>query len=437
MGGKSVVDRVVALLTVSLAALAVPGCLEPHATAKAEADQRWRTIRARVKLGLAEEQLRNGSAARALEQLDQVKELDPTLPGLAPMLAKAYLAEGQIPEAEAALREAAAENAPTDAQVNYLLGIIEQRRGAWRRAWGHYAAAAASEPRSLALALAEAEALLHLGGAEEACHYLIERVERFNQEPAFHWGLAEAYRAAGNLDAAAQSYRTARELGEQDPDVTESLAWCLLRAGRFAAAAEEFRHLLAEQGRSSYTTTVTAHQRRLSIELGLAKCLLEVGQPAEARERLAALTRSHEKEPGVWLALARASLACGDTERALKNAVRAAELDEQNVAARQLATYLAVKAGQGELAEQLARQAVAIGPQDAANHILLGWVFASGQDYPRASHCYAKAVELDPGCELASALLLGCPVSTGRANQSDQPSKDPSGAGTLLQSASR
>jgi predicted Zn-dependent protease len=100
------------------------------------------------------------------------------------------------------------------------------------------------------------------------------------------------------------------------------------------------------------------------MQLAHADCLLATGKPQQARQLLGVLIRDHPGQARLWLFLAVAWEACGDTPRALNCARRAGELEPDNVEAQLLSAVLSERAGQTELTKRLLDETRQLAPDN-------------------------------------------------------------------------
>jgi tetratricopeptide (TPR) repeat protein len=297
-----------------------------------------------VKVKLASDQLAAGFVEDAGNELAAAARLDPENPELLILQARVCLARGDHYSAQRLL-ESADPQAPQRAEIEYFLGIIQQQRLQWDRAYEHFVRATDANPHEVAYLVATVEALLQLGDAEQARAFLQSHEDAFGWTPAFHAALAECCEQLGDRATAATAWEKVVD-AEDDPHVRERLALSLCRSARWTEAITHL-HLLLNDASSP----PPAHLR-----LALAECLLETDQASEAHEQLTWILRDQPDNATALQLMARTFAQQGSFERASQIAERALLLTPDEPRAIELAAALALKAGRNDRALLLARK---------------------------------------------------------------------------------
>lgn len=229
----------------------------------------------------------------------------------------ALLAEGRLPEAEAALREALAvePGAPDAAQ---LLAVALGRRGA----------------------AAEAAAILEGAAARDP------------GDPALHANLGEALRRAGRLDAARAALERALALYPFLPEAHHNLGLVCRQEGRAAEAAAHFRRAAALR-----PTYAAAH-------FNLGNALRELGRPEAAAPAYEAAIRARPGYAEAHLNLGAALSALERPADAAAHYTRAAVLRPDMAAAHRNLARSYERQGQLDAARAAGARALAIEPDD-------------------------------------------------------------------------
>jgi thioredoxin-like negative regulator of GroEL len=254
----------------SAVAFAAFGCESTQRQARQESLERWNQVRAQVKVKLASDQLSAGHVEDAANELARAARLDPDHPELLTLRARVCLARGDQHGAQRLLEGAAAQGVQR-AEIDYLLGTIQQQRVQWDQAFNHFVRAANQDPREVAYVVAIARNMLQLGEAREALSLLRSHESEFGWTAAYHAAVAECHEQIGDWSASAAAWE--KVTADSDvPALRERLALALHRAERRPEAIGHLRRLLEEA--ESHPAT--------HLRLTLAQCLLETGQPREA-----------------------------------------------------------------------------------------------------------------------------------------------------------
>jgi tetratricopeptide (TPR) repeat protein len=191
---------------------------------------------------------------------------------------------------------------------------------------------------------------LQFGQVAQAIELIEKAIARYPSVAAFHANLAEAYRAAGQLERAAACCQLALRLQPAYPTLSNNFGTLLMHLHRPAEAAEQFR--LAVTHQPDYAL---AHNN-----LGNAYRVL------------------------------------GDLERSIAHFRRAVELDPLMGFAHGNLGQMLVECNQLQEAEFHCREAVRLQPQLAPARNNLGNLYRKLNDLTQAKACYAEALRLAP-----------------------------------------
>jgi tetratricopeptide (TPR) repeat protein len=298
------------------------------------------------------------------------------------------------------------------------LGLQEHQRGLLPQAVRRYRNVLCAQPDH-ADALHLLGVALHQQGDHRQAAESIGRAVTLNQGKAvYHANLAEAYRALGNFECAAECCRTALRLQPRSPEAANNLGLILLAQGKTDEAIFQFRQTL--QIKPDYGMACSnlgnalrlggdldgalAHFRRAAeIEPNLAEAhsnlgqlLLERHQPHEALSHLREAVRLLPD-----LAEARNNLG-----NALRDTGRLAEARQSYAEALRINPTLAMtynNMGQAlqeenSLEDALAwyQRALELEPNSARIHSNIASLLAEQEKYDDALAGYRRALELDP-----------------------------------------
>lgn len=335
-------------------AFASAGCnmSTSHLEAREQAQQRWNKARADVKAQLAADQLAAGNVAEAGTEINKALALQPDNPKLKVLRARTALAAGDAARAQALLEGVALEGAE-QAEVAYMLGVIQQQHLKWDQAFTHFAQAAELNPDESAYYVAVVQAMLQMGQPREAIEYLKANEERFGWTPAYHAALAECHEQMGQWDDAAVSWQMVLDAHEDD-GVSERLSAALFRAGRFEQALPFLRAAVENKEQPAGEST-----RRM-----FAECLLEVGESEASRQVLMALLAESPRDTASLLLLSRSYIELNRLDLALRSARRAIEAAPQEFEPLELAAAISYRLGRMPQAAAFARKAQSLSPEN-------------------------------------------------------------------------
>jgi tetratricopeptide (TPR) repeat protein len=330
--------------------LALSGCAGTQSQARQAAAERWNRARAEVKAKLASDQLTAGNVEDAATELAEAFRLDPANPKLLVLQARVCLARGDLAAAEGLL-ESARSAEGSDAEIDYLLGIVHEQRLQWPAARESFARATDQDPQELTYAVALVQVMLQLGEAEEALLFLRAREGQFGWTSGYHAAHAECCEQLGDWAGAASAWQKVIDANDESA-IRERLATALYRAGRWPEAVLHFEQLLGQPETPSAAP----------LRLAFAECLLEDGRVAAAHEQLSLLLRDDPRDLAALRLMARVFARRGQFERARQTAEQALQLAPDDLRTLELAATLAFRAGDARRASSLARQILQSSP---------------------------------------------------------------------------
>lgn len=355
---NAAIRRVGLWLVISLWPLTT-ACQMPPSQAREDAERRWNVARANVKAKLAADQFAVGNVAAAAGELREAQRLDPGNPALVPLQARIWLAQGNV-SAAAELLDQVSRTGGSQAEIEYLRGVVQQQRQQWEAALAAYERAAELNPDEIAYLLAATQARLQRGQAQAALEHLSAAEPKFGWTSAYQAALAECCEQLGNWAAAAAAWQRAAAVPEALPAVRERLAMAHYRAKRYTDAIPILRELLDEG-------TEDADVWRLT----LVRCYLAIGQPAAARAHIELLLRQRPDDVRTLRLLAHSLAAGGELGTALRTAQRALAADAQDRPTLEFVAALAWKVGDRELARATAARLLQLDPGNAvARHLV-------------------------------------------------------------------
>lgn len=308
--------------------------------------------------------------------------------------------------------------------AHYLLGLIELRAGAPRKARAPLEKAVALSPNAQAPRLALARALAGAGKREAA---IAEYGRALVLGPAAEGEaeLAELLRLTGRPDEAMLHYRAALALKPELPQALNDLGALLVDAGHadeaepLLARAVELRPdwasalnnrgvallALRRPGEAAlhFARAADARPAFAAAHRNLADALHQLCRLDEAEAAARTAVRLDSKDARAWLALALVQKARGgDPGEALDKALR---LDDGLAQAHVLRGETALAAGDRATAEKHFRRTVALDPQDQFGALLQLAVIAGEPAPSRAPDAYVTRLFDQYAARFDAALL--------------------------------
>jgi len=377
--------------------LLLAGC-NFHGKHKAEAYQRWHQARSRVICSVAAEHLKVGQLDKAGTKALEAIRLDGNYLPAHIVLTKVRLEQGRYADALAQLVKAGPLD-PKNAEIPYLRGVAQEKRGENVEALKAYQQARALDASNDAYAMASAEVLVAMGRPRQALELLKARLAHRDGNAAM---LALAGELAMLVDApgeGAEFFRRALDACPKSTSLLESLAKAYFFAERYDKAVETLTELLAHQDKAGW------------IYLMMGTCHMRLKRPLDARRAYQAGTDVAPDQAPLWVCLAQAALVLNDAPRAIVAARRALALGECLEASAVLG-YAMLREGKPKGAAQVLGEVARKRPDDATVWCALGRCYAAQGRDDQAASCYVRALRSDPEHRLARALLAG--VNTQR-----------------------
>ena len=116
------------LLFCPIVILGLIGCQNQHAKDKQAAMQRWSQARVQLTTNMAQEQFQAGQLAKAAKTAEDAVEIDSQHIPAHSLLGRIYIEQNNLVQARKCF-ETCLKLDPSDAQANYNLGIIHEKRG--------------------------------------------------------------------------------------------------------------------------------------------------------------------------------------------------------------------------------------------------------------------------------------------------------------------
>lgn len=382
------------LVTISAIVMLLAGCNDNQQTGKQQMTQQWQDARAGVQYGLARQQYESGNLADARQSVNQALTLNPVHVDAAILSAKIHIEHGQLEPAEQAL-VLVAEIAPAEGEIDYLLGVIDQRWQRPERALEHYRAAVEKNPEELAYVLAEAETLVALNDVNQALTLLSNKVVYFENSATIRVAVGQLFVQKGRYSEAVEMLRRANSLAGTDLGIREHLALAMYHNHQWRESADLLARLVENEG---YTG-------RADLRIALGECYMELNRPRDARNAFDVATELEPGSAGAWIRLAKAAMALDDHRRTQLSLRKAMSLEASDPEVHLLYGYLRLR--EDRLADALTsfNRAYTLDRTDTVSLCMIGYVLEKMGRQKQAMNYYAQALQLKPNDELAAQLM--------------------------------
>jgi tetratricopeptide (TPR) repeat protein len=389
-----------AKLSIFAAALILmTGCQSNRKSQNQAATDQWNMARAGVQYGLAKQQYETGNFDKSRESIQMGLKLEPNNPALRILSAKVAIEQGQLELAEKEL-ERARTAAPSNAEADYLSGVVYQR---WQRietAYDFYTSASEKAPAELAYLLARSEMLVAMDRAPEALALLKDKVVYFEHSGAIRDAAGQLLMQQGRYAEAASMLREASILSEDDQGIRERLGMALYWAKDYAGAQEVLGRLVKQEAMAD----------RFDLILALGECQMHTGRMREARSNFELAARLKPESAAAWRALGRSALAENDLKRAEISVRRSLAIEDQSSQGYLLMGTVRLRQGRLSEALEAFRMANRLDGSDTVSLCMIGYTLEKSGEGERAMDYYRQALRMRPGDELAARLLAGVDV---------------------------
>jgi len=381
-----------ASVVLSLLAVGCNSLKPPDETALAK--KRWNEARASIMLTLAQDQYKGHDFDKCKETCDQALKLVPDSCPVHTQMAKVEIEQGQLEQAEREL-ELARKYGPKEAEPHYLSGVIYQR---WQRpqtALEFYHQAGERAPAELPYLLAEGEMLVTLGRTDDALKILQAKVTYFENSPTIRDAVGQILMQKGQYSDAADMFRQASLLSEDDLSIRERLALAYHRNKQYRECAQVLGRLTEKE----------PYNKRADLFELLGECQTQLANAHDARNSFERAAELNPYSATAWQSFGRAALQVGDLKRADFALRRAIGVNDSVGETHLLMGYVRIR--EGKLNDALAsfRKANSLSPRDTTAICMIGYVYEKMGQTDKAMKYYAQALKVKPGDDLASQLM--------------------------------
>jgi len=366
-----------------------------------ESREQWGHMRAKVKLQLAQRSFEKGNLEEAGKQCNEVLQLDPEFTDGYILATRIYLEKGDVGRAVAAL-ESAKGLGPDIPEVIYLQGMVAERQGRVEEALKYYEQAYRANQTDVDYLLTYAECLLTADQYKKAIDLLEPRHNDFEQTPAVHILMGQAYTFLKRYVPAAEAYQTALHLAPNNRLLREEAGTAFLAAGWNEEAVETLTPLL--RGPTTRPTAAAPSSPPLGIVRTIAAALMRSGNSGKAIALLEESLKKNPQEATLLLLLAEAHLRAGDLARATDVGRQVVRLDSEGSEGNLLLAYCALELGRATEAAELARKILTQNPRDIeARAVLAKALEKSNKSKAEVAEQYRRILSIAPDQRWAQA----------------------------------
>jgi tetratricopeptide (TPR) repeat protein len=278
---------------------------------------------------------------------------------------------------------------PDDAAVHYNLGYVYAALQRPDDAESEYEKAITLEPSDPKMAPAYRNLGITLIPKDPAAAVepLQHAAELQPHDAQSKWLLGTALERSGKLEPAIEQFQAAQKLDSKDVEISASLAYALLSAGRFADAESAYRATLALNPQGA--TLRQAH-------LGLANSLVAQKKLDEAASEFGAYVALNPTDTAARIERASALVDLGKGEDALSELDRAAASGPEGLRALKLRSQIYWEMKRYDDAIPVLQKALDLAPHDANLADRLGRVYLAKKDYPNSLRWFVAAYNINP-----------------------------------------
>jgi tetratricopeptide (TPR) repeat protein len=293
---------------------------------------------------------------------------------------KSYLAEGNYEKARVEFRNAL-QIVPTDSDVRFQNGVVEEKLGKAQAAAGYYQAALETNADNLPARTALARLYLFAGQPKLALDALGPGLQKHPDDPELLAIRAGVLVQNKDLAGARKDAERAVQLAPTNDDAIGVLAGIDRAENQTDAAEKLLRDALARSPAS------------VDLRLVLAQIESSLGKNAEVEALLLELVKLKPEEKAHRLRLAQFYARAGqldEAEKVLRDGVKA--LPREAVMKTALVDFLANRRSL-EVAEKELKDFVAAAPDDYELKFELAQFYTRGNDSPKAEAIYQQVIE--------------------------------------------
>jgi len=365
-----------------------------------DADHTWETLQLKGTILKF-----SGSFSEAIPVFESGLTLQPKDPALMTDLAESLTQTGQITEAESLLKEVL-QKAPEYGDAHFQLGVLYFETAQFEAALPCFSAAAARMPKDASALTLKARTLLALNDMPQAEVCFQEALQLNPKDPEAHYFLSGLYFETGEVMKAIASLEMVLTLIPDHKAAIHTLGLTYFNLSRFQDALPFFKK---ERDQNPNDT---------EIQLQIALCLTETGDPASALRMLETLLQNIPNDISLLCAKGMAQVKAKAYKDAIETLKHAAKTDPSNATPFSYLGILFMDMTHYDDAIKAYTKAISLDPHSHGLHRALGSCFLAAQRFDEAVQALKKAEAISS--ESMSRLLLGrALLESGKAEESD------------------
>jgi tetratricopeptide (TPR) repeat protein len=237
--------------------------------------------------------------------------------------------------------------------------------------------------------------LVQMDRQNEALSLLQGKLDVFEHAASLRDEIGELLVSQGKYSDAIEQLHQASMLAGEDLTIEEHLAMALFFNKQYRESSELLSKLVADD----------KHKQRGDLYLALGECYENLGRFSDAKAQYETATQVTPNSAQAWESLAKVSLEMNDTRRAELSAGRAIALDPGAADSQLLLGYIRLRENRLTDAMGLFEKAAALNGADPVCVCMIGYIYEKTGKAQQAIECYARALKLHPGDELAGRLM--------------------------------
>ena len=310
---------------------------------------------------------------------------------------------------------------PRRADAYFGLATIAQKKSEYRKAEEFWRKAQEIEPNLPGMYGRYAETLLNLGKPEEAMAAVMKEIRFTPDDMTNYLRLGQAHLQLKEYDKAVAAYEKARGLspGHSKPYYGLAAAWARLgQADKAKEYSEQFRKIRAEEdkvavaGRNVADDVAWVTKNLVQVRMDAGELNFTYGRPEKAEEHWRRAAALDPKHTACRRALIDLYVRAGRARQALTFSEQLRAIDPRNAAYHLGAAVLLVQLERFDAAEEAARKAIDLEPNDPKGYLFLVRLLVFRKQNPAEALALArKLVEMKPAAEHYGLLGDACRLS--------------------------
>lgn len=388
-------------LMVVLCVCVLCGCASNGSMAEAKkmAYDRWSSARSGILYSVALQQFETGDLSKSYRSCQEGVSASPNSAMFFELLGRIAIERNELEKAHQYFSRAV-ELEPNREMSHYLMGVVYQRWQEYELALSAYEKAYGASLDKVDGLLALTEMLVKLGRVKEAVTRLESKLVYFGHNAEIRVVVGCLHMMQGEYGRAVSMYREAELLVPDDGNVLEYLVVACIADGEHENAADNLERLLERDG----------YEERSDLWIMLGDCYQSMGRLKAASELYEKVTRVEPGNVDGWIKRGQLAWIMHDDRLLSSAGGRVVSLSPDRFEGYLLRGMSNRRAGRTERALSAFDRAKELSLGNVLPLIMKGMVFEDKGDVASARESYEAALEVEPGDERATRLLIGLGV---------------------------